>query len=134
MKNKTILDFQGKWTAKINYEPPIVSKSFILNVDASGNISGTETVTIEGNIYDQTINFSGNLTYDGTKVILASSLDEATRNRGIQSTVYPRFRVASSRLPTISLINQTLKKPRLILQLSLKSSRDKTKWNKESRR
>jgi len=70
MENKTILDFQGKWTAKINYEPPIVSKSFILNIDASGNISGKETVTIEGNIYDQTINFSGNLTYDGTKVIL----------------------------------------------------------------
>ncbi len=70
MKNKTISDFQGRWTAIINYDPPIGSKSFILNVDADGNIiSGTEIATLEDNI-DQNISFSGSLTYDGTKVIL----------------------------------------------------------------
>ncbi|MGZ3802553.1 MAG: hypothetical protein ACXVCL_20520, partial [Bdellovibrio sp.] len=70
MENKTIADFQGKWTATINYEPPIVSKSFVLNIDNNGTITGRETVTLEGNIYDQEINFSGKLTYHQTYVIL----------------------------------------------------------------
>jgi hypothetical protein len=70
MENKTIADFQGKWTAKINYELPIVSKSFVLNVDNNGAISGKETVTLEGNIHDQEINFTGKLTYHQTHVIL----------------------------------------------------------------
>ena len=62
MENKTIADFQGKWTATINYDPPLVSKSFVLNVDSNGVITGKETSTLEGNIYDQEITFSGCLT------------------------------------------------------------------------
>lgn len=70
MKNKTIADFQGKWTATLNYQPPIVSKSFVLNVESDGSISGKETVTLEGNLYDQEIIFSGRLSYHQTYVIL----------------------------------------------------------------
>jgi len=70
MQNKTVSDFQGKWTAIINYHPPIISKSCILNIDALGNVSGTEIVTLEGNIADQEIKFSGKLTYHNTYFIL----------------------------------------------------------------
>lgn len=70
MENKTISDFRGKWTATINYNPPIISKSCILNIDDYGNVSGTETVTLEGNIYDQEIRFLGKLTYHGSYFVL----------------------------------------------------------------
>lgn len=70
MRNKTSLDFQGRWVAKINYHPPIVSKSFILNIDTEGNVCGNETVTLEGNIADQEIKFSGKLIYNGEYFVL----------------------------------------------------------------
>ena len=70
MENKKISDFQGTWNATLNYPLPIAHKSCILKIDNLGNVSGTETATIEDNLIDQEIKFSGLLAYHDTYLTL----------------------------------------------------------------